>query len=114
MSLQLKKKEVLDTYYTISIGYCDAYNLLSGVDRVGYTCGVYGWNSDVYIVDNIAISTGYRPFSNLDRPNGLVSKYEQKARKIREDKRYKNWETKKNKINKLLSEFIKEVREYNK
>ena len=44
----------------ISIGYCDAYYLLKGLDEVAYTCGIYGWNFDVYEFKDIAICTGYR------------------------------------------------------
>lgn len=30
-----------------------------------YTCGVYGWNADVFIIDtDTAVVAGYRPFGN--------------------------------------------------
>lgn len=57
-------------YYKICIGYCDLQNLLHYENPVAYTCGVYGWNSDIYDVSDITgynacIITGYRPFGNI-------------------------------------------------
>lgn len=44
----------------IKVGYCGAYNLLRGLQPVGYMSGVYGWNCDVYDVSGAFIVTGYR------------------------------------------------------
>ena len=31
-----------------------------------YTCGVYGWNADVFILDmDTVVVAGYRPFGNV-------------------------------------------------
>jgi len=113
MSLELKKKEVMESYYTIPIGYCDLQRLLRYEDKIGYTCGVYGWNADIYVLGNVAIVTGYRPFGEWERPKGIVEKYENKAQKIHNDNRIKTWEKKRDKLHKLLEQFIQEVREYN-
>ncbi len=40
--------------------YCDLQNLLRNHDANAYTCGVYGWNFDVYEVYGLTICTGYR------------------------------------------------------
>ena len=48
----------------IGVGYCDIQNIERYLEAKAYTCGVYGWNSDIYQVSgtyNILISTGYRP-----------------------------------------------------
>lgn len=46
----------------ISIGYCDAWHLLKGLEPIAYTAGIYGWNEDVYYIgNNTYITTGYRP-----------------------------------------------------
>lgn len=48
----------------VSIGYCDIQRIESYLEPRAYTCGIYGWNSDVYQMPggyNILISTGYRP-----------------------------------------------------
>ena len=44
----------------IKIGYCGAHYLLRGLQPVGYMCGVYGWNCDVYDAGAAWIVTGYR------------------------------------------------------
>lgn len=113
MSLELKKRNVMESYFTIPIGYCDLQYLLRYENKIGYTCGVYGWNADIYVLDNVAIVTGYRPFGEWERPKGIVAKYEEKAKKIHNDNRIKSWEKKKEKLHKLLEDFVKEVREYN-
>jgi hypothetical protein len=87
----------------ISIGYCDAYHLLSNHQPVAYTSGVYGWNFDVYEVNGITICTGYRGMPGKT-PNNL-DEYERKARAIYED--YTTpYEERKTKIEQLLNEFL--------
>ena len=32
-----------------------------------YTCGVYGWNADVFVLDmDTVVVAGYRPFGNVE------------------------------------------------
>lgn len=111
MKKQVTKKEVQKYYKNIiSVGYCDLWYLLQGIDPEGYTAGIYGWNADIYEVNRTtAIVTGYRPFGNVSsNEKGLNNKYNEKAEAI-----YKNWdltwEQKKNKLNKLLQKYAKEV-----
>ena len=113
MAMELKKKDVMENYFTISIGYCDLQRLLRYEDKIGYTCGVYGWNADIYVLGNVAIVTGYRPFGEWGKPQGIVKKYEDKAKKILDDERIKSWETRRDKLHKLLEKFVQEIREYN-
>lgn len=84
-------------------GYCDLYYLLRNHSPIAYTCGVYGWNFDVYDVYGVTICTGYRgmPGPRLER----IREYEEKARAIlsREDKRPP--EEKKAAVENLLKEF---------
>ena len=37
-------------------GYCDIQNLLINHSPIAYTCGVYGWNFDVYEVYGVTIT----------------------------------------------------------
>lgn len=113
MSLELKKRDVMENYYTIPVGYCDLQRLLRYEDKIGYTAGVYGWNADIYAFGNVAIVTGYRPFGEWERPQGIIKKYEDKAEKILNDERIKSWETRQYKLHKLAEKFVQEVREYN-
>lgn len=60
------------------IGYCYAQNLLNYENAFGYTHGVYGWNADFYAINDIVISTGYRPVgipTNYD----IVQRYDEMA-----------------------------------
>lgn len=113
MKIKVSQKQIKEGYDKILIvGYCDLYSLLRGLEPRYYTCGVYGWNSDIYHYDNnVAICTGYRPFGNVRTNNlGLNKKYNDKARKIFEDNSI-TYQKQINKVNKLLDKYIKEVLE---
>lgn len=64
---RVSRKWVLENYPTvISVPYCALQHVLSQYEPRYYTAGIYGWNSDIYVIGNgeVAISTGYRPFGN--------------------------------------------------
>lgn len=85
-------------------GYCDLSYLLCNHSPIAYTCGVYGWNFDVFEVYGVTICTGYRnmPGKRLDG----IGEHEKKAREIWEN--YSTpYETKKEETEKLLQEFCK-------
>lgn len=105
MKFRTTQKEIKNGYgYIFSIPYCDAYYLLQGQEPEAYTAGVYGWNADIYSRGGVAIVTGYRPFGKAT-PRELLKKYEEKAKKTYNNNNYK-YDTKANKANKLLDEFI--------
>lgn len=81
MKFKATKKQIMQGYYCYSVGYCELQHLFNWVNPVAYTCGVYGWNADVYTFDNVAIVTGYRPFG-VHVPYELLDKYELYARGI--------------------------------
>ena len=86
MSLELKAKEVRENYFVFSLGYGRAQYILNRNKKAGYTAGIYGWNSDIYIFNDVAISTGYRPFSNVTKKQDeeghkIILKYDKKAEK---------------------------------
>ena len=62
MSKILARRKDFADCKVLAVGYCEAYNLLSGRDAMAYTAGVYGWNADVYFIDGVYLCTGYRPF----------------------------------------------------
>lgn len=107
MKFKTTKKEINACYYTISIGYCDLQDLLSHENAAAYTCGVYGWNADIYTFGNVAIVTGYRPFG-IHVDYDIVHKYNKKARTIREDYT-KDYETQKKELFTMIRAFIKET-----
>ena len=67
-------------YNVKSAGYCDLQYLLNNHSATAYTCGVYGWNFDVFEVYGVTICAGYRGMPGK-RLNG-ITEYEQKARDI--------------------------------
>ena len=83
-------------------GYCNLSFLLNNHEPTAYTCGVYGWNYDVYTVHGLTICTGYRnmPGERLQK----VSEYEQKAQEIMNSYDIP-YEERKNRIDELLKEF---------
>lgn len=76
------------------------------IEPFAYNCGVYGWNCDFYEIDNVCISTGYRPIGKaID--SKIVEKYRLKIQAI-QSKNY-NWMLEKKHLNIVLHKFIKEV-----
>lgn len=91
----------------ISVGYCHLQHLLSHESPIAYNAGVYGWNWDVYYINNVYICTGYRNLTGIRPDYDTVKKFEDQARKIS----YSNlpYQEKEKELNKLQREFIKEV-----
>ena len=87
----------------VSIGYCDAQTLLRNHSAVAYTCGVYGWNFDVYEVYGLTICTGYRGMPGRWANN--VQEYERRARDILNGSDWTDWRERDAKIENLLQEF---------
>lgn len=108
MKVKTTKKSVKNTFYNIyKIGYCEAQYLLEGLSPFAYSSGAYGWACDYYEVDGICISTGYSPIGER-LSYDLVLKYDNKAKDIVSDYNL-DYQKRKNKVNRLLSKFIKEI-----
>jgi len=103
MKLKTTKKEIENNSHRIaSIGYCEAQHLLKYRSPFAYTCGVYGWNGDYYLVDGVTIATGYRSL-----PSSRNVKCDYKT--VRQfDDRAMNAKTA-NEVNAILAEFIKTI-----
>ena len=80
MKLRTTKKQIKESGYDIiSLGYCQADNILTYSSPFAYSSGAYGWSCDYYQFGNVIISTGYQPIGrsvNFD----LVKKYNDNAR----------------------------------
>ena len=115
MKNKITAKSIRERYSKIiSIGYCDAQNLLSFTSPDYYTCGVYGWNFDVYDFNNVAICTGYRGMpkgKNYDWKR--LDFYEKKAEEICHMKdntgHFLSYEEINAKLKELLRDFLGEV-----
>ena len=89
-------------------------NLLRYLNPIAYSAGVYGWSCDYYYIDDVdvVISTGYGPIStkNMIKDTDLIKKYEDKANKINNNYML-DYNTQKNKVNKLLIKLLKKLKE---
>ena len=86
----------------VSVGYCDLAELLRNHSAVAYTCGVYGWNFDVFEVYGLTICTGYRGMPGRTANN--AREYNKRARAIWEDYS-RPWEERREAVENLLREF---------
>jgi len=86
----------------VMAGYCDLQHLLHYHNASAYTCGVYGWNFDVYHVYSLTICTGYRGMPGRRANN--IREYDEKARAL-----VNNWDMpyddKQAAVESLLCEF---------
>lgn len=107
----VSRKWVRDNYYCCCAGYCDLQNLLHYQSASYYTCGVYGWNMDVYTFGDYAITTGYRgTFDNVSKNyHSLIKEYDDKARELLKAQWEKSYEELKAEVNNLLKEFLQKV-----
>ena len=106
MKIKTTKKEIENAFAKIiCIGYCNAQYLLYFSDVDFYTCGVYGWNADIYKINNrIVISTGYSPFGNIRPDYKELRKLDEKAMEIIHGNM--DYKQKEKKVNKMLEKFI--------
>lgn len=109
MKFKTTQKNIKENYAAIiSIGYCDAWYLLYFENPIAFTSGVYGWNADIYDVNNVAIVTGYRPFGNIHVDYDIIREYNNRAKAIISDNSIE-YENKKDLVNDLLLEFRSEA-----
>lgn len=88
----------------IRLGYCQAQRLFPERMAQFYNAGVYGWNYDGIVVDNVLIVTGYRNLFGIMPDYELVKEYEEKAEKLSGwDKDYNQ------KLYNLQQEFFEKV-----
>ena len=112
MKLKTTRKEIKNkvaSNYIWRAGYCDMQNLLYYKNAIAYTSGVYGWNFDLYEVDGVYFTTGYRNMIGKQVDYELLRKYEQQASNIINSWNKYEYEEKKELVNNLLKDFIKEL-----
>lgn len=105
MKIKLTNKTVKSAFRNIRrAGYCELQHLLRGTQPVAYTCGIYGWNYDVYEVHGITICTGYRNMPGVSLIE--TSEFEEAARNIWEDYN-RPWDERQKEVYELLENFCK-------
>lgn len=108
MKYRTTQKEVKCNFSKVfAVGYCGLSNLLRFEEPRAYTCGVYGWNSDIYEFGGVAVTTGYRPFGK-DIPAAIIRQYEEQARAIGGDYS-RQYAERRDAVGALVAEFIKEL-----
>lgn len=109
MKFRTTRKKILEQCpenYLRCAGYCDLQHLLNYHSPIAYTCGIYGWNFDVYDIDGFIICTGYRGMPGKRANN--IDKYEKLAEKTLYD-RSLSFEERKEKLDALLKEFLEQA-----
>lgn len=105
MKFKTTAKAIRNSYgKKLAISYCGAYFLLWNHAPVAYTCGVYGWNFDVYTVNGVTICTGYRGMVGATPDWEILEKYEHAAREVVESSL--PYEERQAKVEALLEEFL--------
>lgn len=82
----------------VALSYCQCQtilNIFGNKYKIGYNSGIYGWNYDVYRINNIDIITGYNipyiRYSNKHLKNQLVA-LENKVRKNKDFTKNKEYQ----------------------
>lgn len=94
MKVKVSRKSIKENFRNVyQLDMCKANTIFYGQSPAYYTAGIYGWNCDVYIVDeNTAVTVGYRTFGKL-LPDAITKDVFRKAERVRESSRYNYAET---------------------
>lgn len=107
MKAKMTAKQVRQMFpECLSAGYGDLQYLLRGQEPIAYTCGVYGWNFDVYQVHGVTICTGYRNMPGRTANN--IREFESKASDIWNDFDTP-YDKRAQKVARLLKRFCKQA-----
>lgn len=91
----------------VSASYCSLAALLKYHKPFAYTCGIYGWNFDVYEVYGVTICTGYRNMPGRTANN--ILEYNKRAEQILKNHSSLGSNETENKIEELLKEFCEQA-----
>ena len=99
--INVTRKYVRDSFTNIiCVPYCGLQDLLRYEAPCLFTSGIYGWNADVYIINNdTCIVTGYRLFGNIRPAYALTDVFNRTAQKADTPEKCRD----------LLNAYVKEV-----
>ena len=108
MKMRISEKELKKNFKNVySVGYCEL-KMLGHLEADYYTAGVYGWNADVYKIDNnTLLVTGYRTFGK-QVPKEVVNIYNKMFEELKE--KYHYYKNFKEKLNILLNSLIDTIK----
>ena len=106
MRTKVTRKQIVDNYYCVAVGYCQLQHMLSYANSPYYTAGIYGWNFDVYTFEykgcNVAICTGYRGMPGKHLDYAMEHEFDIKAERIC----YDDERNKRERLDSLIQEFL--------
>lgn len=108
MKMRISEKELKKNFKNVySVGYCDL-KMLEHLEPDYYTVGVYGWNCDVYKIDNnTLLVVGYRTFGKQVSKE-VVNIYNKMFEELKE--KYHYYKNFKEKLNILLNSLIDTIK----
>lgn len=110
---EITRNDIKRQYKTIiQLGYCDLYELTKKLKKIGYNAGIYGWNYDVFEVnENTCIITGYRTFkkNTIKLEYDFIDYMDKKANEIIKNNS-RNYQEQEKQIDLLKNEFLKEYK----
>ena len=92
----------------IALAPCEAIELLRAHSPMLYTYGIYGWDFDVYVVDDTAICVGVRGMPGIRPERDLIQRYDDCARDIW-DEVSRPYQERVEQVDALLRNFTDEV-----
>lgn len=112
MKTKTTAKAIKESYKKCYSAYYGSLQfLLSHIEPMYYHSGVYGWDYDVYIIDDVAIFTGYRcPSSGMKHiPHEVTKKYDKYAKKVIDANHSNNYEFVSDVLKNLINDMITEL-----
>lgn len=110
IKLKVSKRDIRNNFKNVlCCSYCELTDLLNYKNANYYNANQYGWRNDIYLIDNnTVIVTGYEPFGNIELQKNICKKYNNEAKKIRQNFGF-DYDKQKIKLQKLIDKMISEV-----
>lgn len=106
--MKVTTKEIKRTYKTIINLVYDTDYLFPDADAIAFNSGVYGWNYDLFTVNNVAILRGYRVPCGFIPDKEVTELYNNKAKEL-EKIRYTNKKAYMEALYNLQVEYINKI-----
>ena len=87
----------------IKIPYCGCQTLVNFQEPIAYNAGAYGWNYDVYKINNTLLVTG-RTMPINGHPAKYFDEFEKRAKRINNS--YQEFDKRKANVDSVLIEWI--------
>lgn len=108
MKFKTTQKAIKNNHVAVvKVGYNRLYFLLRYQEPAAYTTRSKGWASDVYCFGNVAISTGYSPFGNVELSAEEIHNWNERAAALLDEPMGSDEMEKK--TNAILNEFLSTI-----